>query len=251
MSARRQALDPRPVVKRHLKFLAAEIAWYSRVQPLDKEPAMRPSSSRLTVALAMSVGLAGCVVTRPVVLPVEKYSVDGARQALPQPLLENLSAFGNNLARIMLDSYKLHSIAATADGNALLYRFDAAKPGTPPHAYLTIALFPKHPGGPGLATGVGDGSYKIGLGGVGIGLVAADAPAVVEGNTFKLKMAKGFVEAFNPWCSVNLASCYPMLNLFLKDPATKAAKQKELAGLLLSAMPEIKYLDHEPVAPNI
>lgn len=204
---------------------------------------------RRAVALAVPAALllSACVVhTRPVLLPLEKRPVEQARQELARPLLENLRDFGNNLARIVLADYRFRSVTATRDGNALLYRYDAASPNVPKHAYLVVVRFPQHPRGTKLVTGVGEGTYKIGLTGASVALVAADEPAVLEGNGFRLRMARGFMEAFNPWCAVELPNCIPALNLFMRDPATKAEKQRELAGLLLAAMPGLEYVDREP-----
>ena len=205
--------------------------------------------ARRAVARAVPAALllSACVVhTRPVLLPLERRPVAQARQELARPLLENLRDFGNDLARIMLADYRFRSVTPTRDGNALLYRYDAASPGVPRHAYLVVVRFPENPRGTKLVTGVGEGTYKIGLTGASVALVAADEPAALEGNGFRLKMARGFMEAFNPWCAVELPSCVQALNLFMKDPVTKAEQQKELAGLLLAAMPRLEYADREP-----
>lgn len=205
--------------------------------------------ARRAVALAVPAALllSACVVhTRPVLLPLERRPMEQARQQLARPLLENLRDFGNNLARVMLADYRFRSVTPTRDGNALLYRYDAASPGVPRHAYLVVVRFPEHARGTKLVTGVGEGTYKIGLTGASVALVAADEPAVLEGNGFRLRMARGYMEAFNPWCAVELPSCIQALNLFMKDPVTKAEKQKELAGLLLAAMPRLEYADREP-----
>lgn len=204
--------------------------------------------ARFLLLIAAPFIFAGCAVkTTPVMLTLAKPAVDDARQKLPEPLLENLKGFGNNLARIMLSDYSYHSLTPVRNGAALLYRYDTTKAGLPKHAYLTVVTFPKYSRGVKLVTGVGAGTYKIGLTGVGIALVPADEPAVLKGNTFKLAFTKTkFMEAFNPWCGIDLPNCQMQLNLFFKDPATKEQKQRELAGLLLGALPNLEYVGREP-----
>jgi hypothetical protein len=197
----------------------------------------------VTVLVLLAAGC-GTVKTTHTMLPLAKPSVEEARSKLPGPLLQNLRGFGNNLARIVLEDYRYHSLTIVPGGDALLYRFDAVKPGLPNHAYLALVSFPSR--GMKLATGVGDGTYKIGLNGLGIALVPVDEPAVVSAQSFKLTFTKTkFMEAFNPWCAVDLPNCLPKLNLFFKDPATKELQQRELAALLLGAVPKLQYTDQE------
>lgn len=183
------------------------------------------------MALAMS-----CVSTKSVIIPIEKIPQMQARTALVRPLLENLRDFGNAMARYMLSDYRIHSIEETANG-ACLYRFDASNPKLPKHAYIVFRL----EGSPSISTNAGAKNY-IQLDGGSIGLVPADEPAKVSAGGFTLKYTKsGFSEAFNPWVIGSKGDYPEQLLLWFKDPATKDQKMRELASLLLSAFPRLRY----------
>ncbi|MCE5257124.1 MAG: hypothetical protein LLF89_09810 [Spirochaetaceae bacterium] len=186
--------------------------------------------------LAVLVLLGSCVSTKMVVVSVDKIPPGKAKQDLTQPLLECLRDFGNNMARIMLSDYKFINIHESGDG-AYLYRFDTKNKDLPKHAYIVFRL----EGTPTISTNVGSKNY-IQIDNGSVGLVPSDEPAAINGKKFKLKFTSGnFKEAFNPYVIGEKGDYPPSIMLWFKDPATKDAKMQQMASLLLSAFPELKY----------
>lgn len=188
--------------------------------------------STLIVALIVS----SCVSTKLIVVNVDKIPPGKAKEDLIQPLLECLRDFGNNMARIMLSDYKFVNIHESGDG-VYLYRFDTKNKALPKHAYIVFRL----ESSPTLSTKSGAKNY-IQIDSGSIGLVPTDEPAIINGKKFKLKFTTmKFYEAFNPYVIGEKGDFPASVLLWFKDPATKDAKMTQMASLLLSAFPELKY----------
>ena len=203
-----------------------------------RKPRTLLSSLMLAAAVCASLGasLSSCSTAKPISIALEPVPLEQARRELVRPLLETLRDFGNAMAGIMLESYRFVSIAETGKGD-YLYRFDAADARFPRHAYIVVRLGAS----PSITTNRGGKNYIL-LDQGSIGLVPADAPAVVSGGSFSLAFAKGdFREAFNPWV-IGARGSYPeQLLLWFKDPAAKDEGMRRLASLLKSAFPAIAY----------
>lgn len=203
-----------------------------------RKPRTLLSGLMLAAALCASLGaaLSSCSTAKPITLALEPISQEKARQELIRPLLITLRDFGNTMAGIMLDSYRFVSIAETGKGD-YLYRFDAADARYPRHAYIVVRLG----AAPSITTNRGGKNYIL-LDSGSIGLVPADAPAVISGGSFSLAFTKGdFREAFNPWV-IGARGSYPEQLLFwFKNPAAKDEDMRRLASLMKSAFPAIAY----------
>jgi len=196
---------------------------------------MRPLSKSLMLA-ALLLLTSACVSTKPVVLTIDRLPEQKARTQIVMPFLQNLSDFGNNMAKLMLTDYRFLGVETAGEG-AYLYRFDTMNPKLPRHAYLVFRL----EGRPLLTTNVGE-KNNILLDGGSFCLVPVDNPAIVSNGGFKLQFTKtSFREAFNPWC-IGERGTYPnQLLLWFKNPATKDESMKNMATLMLSAFPQLTY----------
>lgn len=192
----------------------------------------------LSFAVAILFLLNSCISTlKPVVIQIEKMPEQKARMELAVPFVQNLSDFGNNLAKLMLKDYRLEGVQNTTDG-VYLYRFDRINTRLPKHAYLVLRL----EGNPSLTTNAAGPHNTILLSGGSFCLVPTDEPAVVNDGSFNIQFTKsGFMEAFNPWC-IGKKGTYPNeLLLWFKNPTTKDENMRNIASLMLSAFPHLKY----------
>lgn len=197
---------------------------------------MRPFSVTFLVAILLLLN--SCISTlKPVVIQIEKMPEQKARMELAVPFVQNLSDFGNNLAKLMLTDYRFEEVQNTIDG-VYLYRFDRTNPSLPKHAYLVLRL----EGKPSLTTNNAGPHNTILLSGGSFCLVPTDEPAVVNDRSFNMQFTKtGFREAFNPWCIGKKGSYPDELLLWFKNPSTKDENMRQIATLMLNAFPHLVY----------